>query len=319
MAERRPGPKPQAPAPGGLQPGLVVSGHGHHVVVRGDDGRLHRCHLRGRRTDAVVGDRVDWAASGDEGVVERVRERRNLLFRQDAWRTKSFAANLDALAVLVAVEPPHADGPLARALIAAASAGIPAWIGLNKTDLPGAEAARQRLAVHAAMGVDIVELSLKASPETARAVLRERLHGRTTLVLGQSGMGKSTLVNLMVPQAAAEVGEISHALQSGRHTTTATRWYPLGPGAGDGALIDSPGFQEFGLHHIAPRELPALMPDLATHLGHCRFQDCSHRQEPGCGLRAAAEAGAIAPARWRLYGALHEELSQAARVGASRR
>lgn len=309
MPERRAaraGPRAsQAP----LRQGLVVSAHGRHVVVLDPAGARQRCHLRGRRLEAVVGDAVEWAASGDEGVIERIRPRRNEFFRQDAWRTKHFASNLDALLVLLAVEPSWSDAVLARALIAAASAGIPAWIGLNKTDLPAAPAAWQRLAPYMAMGVEIVELSLKARPAASEAALRERLRGRTTLVLGPSGTGKSTLVNLLAPGAAAAVGEISRALQSGRHTTTATTWYALGGDRSDGALVDSPGFQEFGLNHVAAADLAGLMPDLAAHLGACRFLDCTHRQEPGCAVRAAAEAGAIDPTRWRLYGALHEELA----------
>jgi ribosome biogenesis GTPase len=297
--------------------GLVVAAHGRHVLIQTEDGRRVIGHPRGKRGEAVVGDRVRWLVSGDEAVVEAVLPRRNLMFRQDAWRTKSFAANLDAVLVLVAADPPFSERMVARALIAAHSAGVPAWVALNKVDLDP-QAGRAKLAPLGAAGVEVVELTLRDAQAACEGLL-PRLQGRTTLIMGPSGAGKSTLVNLLCPQARAEVGEISRALHSGRHTTTTTRWYALGATPAVGALIDSPGFQEFGLHHIAPRELPALMPDLATHLGHCRFQDCSHRQEPGCGLRAAAEAGAIAPARWRLYGALHEELSQAARVGASRR
>lgn len=293
-----------------LDIGRVVGAHGRHLVVLTPEGRRLHCHLRGKKNDAVVGDRVRWQATGDEAVIERVEPRRNLLFRQDEWRTKSFAANLDALLVLVAVEPPFSESQLARALIAARSADVPAWIGLNKTDLPGAEAALQRLAPYAAMGVDVLPFALKARPDEARDLLLPRLRGRTTLVLGPSGMGKSTLINRFVPQAEAQVGEISRALNAGRHTTTTTSWYALGDDAeDDGALIDSPGFQEFGLRHLAATDLAGLMPDIAAHSGECRFYNCTHRHEPGCGVRAALERGDIAPNRHRIYGELFEELS----------
>jgi ribosome biogenesis GTPase len=246
---------------------------------------------------------------------ERVEPRRNLLFRQDEWRTKSFAANLDQLLILVAVEPAFSESQLARALIAAAAAGIPARVVLNKVDLPQADSARARLAPYAAMGVPVVELALKADPDGALARLRPDLAGRTTLVLGPSGAGKSTLINRLVPGARAQVGEISQALGSGRHTTTTTTWYWLddakdADGMRRGAVLDSPGFQEFGLRQIAPADLAGLMPDLAAELGSCRFYNCTHRDEPRCGLRAAVEAGRVSASRWRIYQALYAELAQ---------
>lgn len=291
--------------------GRVVAGHGRHVMVETADGRRLLCHTRGKKSDAVVGDRVRWQPSGDEGVVESIEPRRNLLMRQDEWRSKSFAANIDQLLVLVACEPAFSESQLARALIAAADAGIPARIGLNKVDLPSADAARSRLAPYRAMGVDVVELALKQAPAASRERLAPLLDARATLVLGPSGTGKSTLINLLVPDAAAQVGEISQALGSGRHTTTSTRWYWLDAGHRErGALIDSPGFQEFGLQHVAPERLAPLMPDLAAALGHCRFHNCSHRHEPGCGVREAAGRGEIGASRMRIYDELFEELSR---------
>src|SRR5690348_10806037 len=165
-----------------LDVGLVVAGHGRHYVVETPEGRRVTCHPRGKKSDCVVGDRVRWQASGDEGVIEHVEPRRNLLFRQDEWKTKSFAANLDQLLVLVAARPVFSESQLSRALIAAESAEIPVRIALNKADLPEIDAARERMVPYSRMGLEVHEVALKAAPEAARTTLVPLLEGRATLV-----------------------------------------------------------------------------------------------------------------------------------------
>ena len=288
--------------------GLVVAAHGRHCMVEADDGSRRLCHSRGKKSQCVVGDRVHWQDSGDEGVIDKVAERRNLLFRQDEWRSKSFAANLSQLMVLVGTEPMHAEQQLARAMIAAESAGIPALIVLNKIDLPGLALARERLAPYVAMGVTVLEMALKTDGAAALALIAPYLADKASLVLGPSGAGKSTLINRVVPSAQAQVGEISAALNAGRHTTTTTTWYWLDE-ARHSALIDSPGFQEFGLHQLQPSDLARYMPDLRAHAQACKFHNCSHLHEPGCGVRQALTRGDISASRYRVYEALHAELS----------
>lgn len=294
-----------------LDIGLVVAGHGRHYIVETPEGRRLTCHPRGKKSECVVGDRVRWmpTAGADEGVIEHVEPRRNLLFRQDDWKTKSFAANLDQLLVLVAAEPVFSESQLARALIAAESAGIPARIVLNKADLPAMAAARERLAPYAAMGVPVHEVALKVRPDESRALLAPVVSGQASFVLGPSGTGKSTLINLLAPEAKAQIGEISTALNSGRHTTTTTQWYWL-DAERRSALIDSPGFQEFGLRQIDPQQLPALMPDFRKATTQCRFYNCTHLHEPGCGVLAAVERGEISASRHRIYAGILDELNR---------
>jgi ribosome biogenesis GTPase len=292
-----------------LDVGLVVAVHGRHCVVETPEGERLICHPRGKKSEVVVGDRVRWQVSGDEGVIEHLEPRRNLLFRQDEWKTKSFAANIDQLLVLVAADPVFSESQLTRALIAAEDAGIPVRILLNKADLDSIATARSRLGPYTAMGLTVHELALKRHPDAARALLEPLLTNQSTLVIGPSGAGKSTLINLLVPHARAQVGEISSALNSGRHTTTATQWYWL-TSERQSALIDSPGFQEFGLRHIDAQRLSNLMPDLRVHAGNCKFYNCTHLHEPSCGVREALARGEISESRHRIYAELLQELQR---------
>ena len=308
----------QAPdATAALEPGLVVATYGRHCLVETPEGRRLICHPRGKKNQVVVGDQVLWQIAGDEGSIEKLQDRRNLFYRQDEIRTKSFAANLDRVLILIAADPEYSESQLSRALVAAEAERITPIIALNKSDLaqPFAQA-WERLASYRAMGYSVVPISLSPrSPVADDGVqaLCAHLQGLTTLVLGPSGSGKSTLINRLVPDAQVETGEISLALNSGKHTTTSTTWYWVDgvDGPKTSALIDSPGFQEFGLHHIEPTRLAQLMPDFSVRLGHCRFYNCSHLHEPGCAVRdAVGVEGGISENRYRLYGELFAELSQ---------
>ncbi|GAC1532186.1 MAG: ribosome small subunit-dependent GTPase A [Ramlibacter sp.] len=298
----------------GLLPGLVVGSFGHHCLVESPDGERRICRPRGKKGQAVVGDRVQWRQTHDEGTVERVDARRNLFYRQDEIRTKSFAANLDQVLVLIAADPEFSEQQLSRALIAAEAEHIAPLLALNKSDLvePFGRA-WNRLLPYQRMGYGVLPLSLRLSGEVDREQLLQHLSGKTTLVLGPSGAGKSTLINLLVPGASAQTGEVSRALNSGRHTTTTTTWYWM-DAERKTALIDSPGFQEFGLHHIPPTALANLMRDLRPHVGECKFSNCTHRHEPGCAVIASlTHANAPHPItahRYRIYNELFDELSQ---------
>lgn len=297
-----------------LDSGLVVAAHGRHVVVETPDGGRVICHPRGKKSAAVVGDRVLWQQSRDEGTIEKVEPRTNLFYRQDEIRTKSFAANLDLVLILIAAEPVFSESQLARALIAAEAAKITPLIALNKSDLVEPfERAWSRLLPYQRMHYGVLPLSLRLSGDVDKAHLLKHLQGKTTLVLGPSGAGKSTLINLLAPGSLAQTGEISQALNSGKHTTTATTLYWANRESAT-ALIDSPGFQEFGLNHIEPMQLAGCMPDLKAHMGNCKFYNCSHLHEPGCDVIAAVAekeaSGGITPSRYRIYKELFAELSQ---------
>jgi len=297
--------------------GVVIAAHGRHYLVAPDGGGAAlQCFPRGKKSEVAVGDRVEYqSTSADQGVIVAIGERRNLLYRSDQFKSKLFAANLDQLLIVLATEPHFSEDLLGRALVAAEANDLKPIILLNKIDLEAAlPLARQRLERYRALGYTVLEVSEKKHPGAARAILIEHLHGHQTILLGQSGMGKSTLVNLLIPDAEAATREISTALNSGRHTTTFTRLYKLPDGEhAGGALIDSPGFQEFGLYHLTEGTLERAFPEFRPLLAHCRFYNCHHLHEPGCAVLEAVEDGRVAPERHALYAQLVHEISQVVR------
>lgn len=281
--------------------GRVIAAHGRHYMVELADGSLRKCFPRGKRSQAAVGDNVMITPSGeDEGTVDKILERRNLLYRSDDMRTKQFAANVDQLLIVVATEPAFSDDLAGRALAAAWSTGITPIIILNKVDLVvQLEKARARLAWLHALDVSIIELTATDTQATCDALL-PLLDGHCSLLLGQSAMGKSTILNALVPDAHAHTQEHSQALGAGKHTTTSTRLYHL-PDPWDGDIIDSPGFQSFGLHHFDAQDIEHGFPEFGNSPENCRFHNCSHRHEPGCAVLVLLTQGKVTPQRYELY------------------
>jgi len=276
--------------------GRVVAAHGRQYVVQLADGSLLPCFPRGKKSEVACGDRVDLLrTSDDQGVIEAIQPRTSLLYRSNEIKHKLIAANVDQVIIVVASEPAFSDDLITRALLAVESEEIEPLIVLNKCDLTDKlPAARQRLTLFADLGYPVLELSALDHAED----LRPALAGKTSVLVGQSGMGKSTLVNALVPAAKAATREISSALDSGKHTTTHATLYQLDAGSW---LIDSPGLQEFGLGHLDRQEIEQAFREFRPWLGQCRFRDCRHHKEPDCALIAAVNAGKIDERRFATY------------------
>lgn len=281
--------------------GQIVASYGRRFLVELADASLVDCVTRGKRGALACGDRVSVAACGPgQGVIEAVAPRATLLYRSDRMRQKLVAANVTQIVVVVAPIPAFHEELLNRCLAAAEHGGIAALIALNKSDVPQAAAASATLEPYRKLGYRVVALSAKRD----LAPLVPHLLGRTSVLVGQSGMGKSTLINALIPGASIRVAELSSALDSGRHTTTHARLYHLDDTS---QIIDSPGMQEFGLHHLSQFELEHAFVEFRPLRGQCRFRDCRHVAEPGCAVAAACEGGEISERRLESYRGLARE------------
>lgn len=277
-----------------LLQGQITAAFGRHYLAELPDGSRVECVPRGKKSEAACGDHVELlATSNGHAVIERIQPRQTLLRRSVEHREKLIAANATQLIVVVATEPSFNDELLARCLVAAFNQKLHPLIVLNKCDLD-ASAARQVLQPYRNIGYDMLELSAL----TSAALLLPYLRGQTSVLIGQSGMGKSTLINALIPDARAATREISSVLDSGKHTTTSAQMYHLDS---DSHLIDCPGVQAFGLHHLTFGNIEEGFVEFAPYLGQCRFHNCRHLNEPDCALRRAVEEGRIDARRLQLF------------------
>ena len=292
--------------------GTIIAAHGRHYLADVDGEKL-QCVTRGKKTNVAVGDVVHLKrTSADQAVIEKIADRTTLLYRSDQYKSKLLAANISRLFIVVATEPGFTDDLVSRALVACEAAGIEAHLILNKTDVEGLlPRARERVAPYAALGYPVHEVSATTRPEQTVATLMPLLEGQSSIFIGQSGMGKSSVINLLVPDADIAVREISAALDTGKHTTTFTRLYWLpGKDGKTAAIIDSPGFQEFGLYHLTEGMLERAFVEFKPYLGGCKYYNCRHLAEPQCAVLEAVAEGKIARMRHALYGQLLHESAQ---------
>lgn len=279
--------------------GLVIAHFGEQVEVLAGNQPSQRCYLRANVEPLVAGDRVAWQRGAATGVINARQPRDSELIRPDNFgKLKPVAANIDRIGIVFAPYPTPHSNLIDRYLVAAELQRINPFLVLNKSDLIDAATAAQideLDALYTAIGYTVIRCS--ATDHNGLTELRHYLAGHTSILVGQSGVGKSSLLNELQPAAHSAVGELSAGVDKGRHTTTTSRLYPL---PGGGSLIDSPGIREFGLSHIDADQVIDGYVDFHDHLG-CKFRDCRHRQEPGCALLAAAAAGLIDPRRLDNY------------------
>ena len=303
---------------------LLTASYGRHYLAQrlekdssGNEspvGELIQVSTPAKQHIGAVGDRMHLEmTSADQARIIHIEPRENLLYRSDAFKSKLIASNVDQILVVLATQPAFSPDLLGRAVVAAETNQIGLHILLNKSDLKDNLAhARQIIEPYKRMGYPVTEVSAKFDNASIEA-LWPAIRGKVSVFVGQSGMGKSSLLNAWVPNAAALTQEYSIRLDTGKHTTTACRYFELPEswGRGDdgklGALIDSPGFQEFGLAHMSVSELEHAFREFKDYLGKCRFHNCAHQSEPDCAVRDAVARNQIAPERLALFKQLRSD------------
>lgn len=285
-----------------LVKGQVIAAFGKRYDVELQPDRVVGCVTRGKKTDVACGDWVDIRLTADnQGVIEQIRPRSSLLYRSSAYRSKMLAANATQAVIVLATVPSFYEELLNRCLIAAEAANIKPLIVLNKCDIGDSAKAQEQLKLYSSLGYTVQPLSAKRDISP----LRSSLQGHTSVLVGQSGMGKSTIVNALLPHEAIRTQEVSEVLDSGKHTTTAAHLYHIDA---DTHLIDSPGMQEFGLQHLSIEDLEHAFIEFRPYLGKCRFANCRHLKEPDCAVAQAVEDNKISSLRLGYYQELASEI-----------
>ncbi len=283
--------------------GTVVAAYGKRFQVELPDKKRISCVTRGKKTDLACGDVVTIELTDKhEGVIEATLTRKTLLYRSNAFKSKILAANVTQIIIVLATQPSFYEALLNRCLIAAEAANIKPLIVLNKCDLADSNEAKQKLALYTSLGYQVITLSAKEDI----SALKPYLQGEASILVGQSGMGKSTIINALLPNEDVRTREVSHTLDSGKHTTTAAHLYHIDEHS---QLIDSPGLQEFGLHHLSTDELEHAFIEFRPFLGKCRFNNCKHLQEPDCAIKDAVSSGQVTSERLAIYQMLRTEIS----------
>jgi ribosome biogenesis GTPase / thiamine phosphate phosphatase len=283
--------------------GLVVASYGKRYEIELTDKSRISCVTRGKKTDLACGDIVNIKLTDKaEGVVESSQSRSSLLYRSNAFKSKILASNVTQIVIVLATQPSFYEALLNRCLVAAEAANIKPLILLNKCDLADADNAKNKLQLYQELGYQVLHLSAKQDI----SALRPYLHNHQSVLVGQSGMGKSTMINALLPEQNVRTQIMSEALDSGKHTTTATHLYHLDSTS---SLIDSPGLQEFGLNHLTNEQLELAFKEFKPYLGKCRFNNCKHTHEPDCAVLNAVQVGKISSHRLAFYQTLTLELA----------
>ncbi len=299
---------------GDFQDGTVVTRYAVHADVENEQGEIVRCNLRRTLKSVVVGDRVVWRKGktqlqGVRGVIEAVQPRHNQIVRPDYYDgLKSIAANIDRIIIVSAVLPNLSLNIIDRYLVVCESSNIPAVIVVNKADLLSSEARTEvslQLEIYQKIGYETLLISAKSGENMDK--LTALLSEGTSIFVGQSGVGKSSLINYILPEVNAQTGKLSQVSSLGQHTTTSSRLYHLSQG---GNLIDSPGIREFGLWHLERDQITNGYREFQYFLGTCKFRDCKHLHDPGCAIQLAVKEGKIDPLRFENYHRLITSLSE---------
>lgn len=286
------------------QEGLVIAHYGNQVDIESlnpiNRGQIVPCHLRANLGSIVAGDRVIWCAGEQQGVVTSCLSRHNELVRPDSFgNIKTVAANVDQMFIVLALEPLAHTNLIDRYLVVAETTDINPVIILNKIDLLN-EQNHQELSKLLALYEKLHYTILRTSIKTGYGIseLKANVVGKTSIFVGQSGVGKSSIIQALLPHESIKIGKLSHGASKGKHTTTHSQLYHF-PNGGD--CIDSPGIREFGLWHLPADTVAAGFREFQPYLQQCQFRNCQHRAEPGCALLEAVQQGNIAAARMDSY------------------